>query len=326
MLTKQELYQAAMRTVCARRQTAKADAREAHTAIQAAVPGLAEAENTFRLCGIQATMAAAAGGDTAAALAKLQAARQACDTLLQKSGRPADCLAPKFTCPRCQDTGTVGGHTCTCVQALMRQLRREEIEKASSLSISRFDTMELRYYPEQHDPATGWNIRHHMAGVLDDLRAYAEAFDRDSANLLLIGNAGLGKTHAALAIAGVVLEKGYDVIYMSSPELFSQLEAAHFDNTRAGDERALLTAVSEADLLILDDLGTEMVSTYMLSVFYTLLNDRMAARRPTIFTSNITDGPLFERRYTEKIASRLAGSCERCIFVGTDIRQSKAAE
>jgi DNA replication protein DnaC len=326
MLTKQELYQTAMRTVCARRQVAKANAQDARRLAEAAVPGLAEAENAFRQCGIHATLAAASGGDSAQALAELSAAKQRCNALLRQSGRPADCLAPKYTCPICEDTGMKDGRPCTCVQALMRKLRRAEIEKASSLSISRFDTMELRYYPEARDAVTGCNIRSHMQTTLGELREYALDFDRNSVNLLLIGNAGLGKTHAALSIAGIVLDKGYDVIYMSSPEFFSQLETAHFDNTRSGDEEALMTAASEADLLILDDLGTEMVSSYMLSTFYTLLNNRMSARRPTIFTSNIMDGTLLEKRYTEKIASRLAGGCEQFVFLGSDIRQQKAQE
>ena len=326
MQSKRELYQAAMRTVCARRQAARARAEDARRTTYAAVPGLAEAEEEFRQRGIRAAMAAARGQDTAEALAALQAAKAACDRLLQASGRSPDYLEPKFTCRICEDTGTFEGRMCTCVKAQMQALRRKEIEAASSLKICSFDTMELRYYPAQRDPVTGCNVRHHMEGLLQDLRDYADEFDRDSANLLLIGNAGLGKTHAALAIAGKALEKGYDVIYMSSPEFFSQLENYHFTSGAGADEEALLSAATEADLLILDDLGTEMVSTFTISTFYTLLNSRMAARRPTIFTSNITDGTIFEKLYTEKISSRLAGSCEPFVFLGDDIRQLKAAE
>ena len=326
MQSKQELYQAAMRTVCARRQTARARAEDARRTAYAAVPGLAEAEEEFRQRGIRAAMAAARGQDKAEALAALQAAKEACDALLRASGRAPDFLAPKFTCPVCQDTGTHEGRMCACVRVQMQKLRRAEIEAASSLKISRFDAMQLRYYPDAKDPVSGRSIRRHMTELLRELQEYADTFDRDSANLLLIGNAGLGKTHAALAIAGEVLEKGYDVIYLSSPEFFSQLEGYHFTSGAGADEEALLGAATEADLLILDDLGTEMVSSFTISTLYTLLNSRMAARRPTIFTSNITDGTIFEKRYTEKISSRLAGSCEPFVFLGDDIRQLKAAE
>ena len=85
----------------------------------------------------------------------------------------------------------------------------------------------------------------------------------------------------------------------------------------------MMEAVLGADLLILDDLGTEYATSYMLSCFYTLVNTRLIAGQPTIYTSNIVDGTLFEKRYTEKIASRLGGSCEPILFVGEDIRHLK---
>ena len=116
----------------------------------------------------------------------------------------------------------------------MQQLRRSEIEALSSLSISSFDTMELRYYPARMDASLGEPVRSYMSTLLDDLRGYADEFDTTSESLMLLGNAGLGKTHAALAIAGEVLEKGFDVIYVSSPDFFSKLEALHFGSDPAG--------------------------------------------------------------------------------------------
>ena len=142
---------------------------------------------------------------------------------------------------------------------------------------------------------------------------------------MLLGNAGLGKTHAALAIAGEVLEKGFDVIYVSSPDFFSRLEALHFGKDPAGEEETLLRTAAGADLLILDDLGSEFNSSFLISTLYSLLNNRLGAKLPTIVTTNITDSTLLERLYTEKISSRLA-SFLPCLFVGKDIRAQKAAE
>lgn len=326
MQTRNELYQAAVRIVQTRRQTARVKAEDEQKRVLAAVPQLAQAMERFRLAGIHAAMVGARGADTGAAREELRQRKAECDEILRQSGRSPDCLEPKYTCQLCQDTGILNGKTCTCVQHLMRRLRREEIEQSSSLSISKFAALRLDYYPDVKDPITGRNIRQHMKELLEDLREYAVSFDLDSMNLLLIGNAGLGKTHAALAVAGVVLDRGFDVIYFSSAEFFSRLESAHFTSGGNGEEAALMSAACDADLLILDDLGTEMLSAYTLSAFYTLLNTRMSARRPTIFTSNITDGTVFEKRYTEKIASRLAGSCEQFVFLGEDIRQIKAQE
>ena len=325
MRTKRELYQEAMRAVALRRQTARANAEDARAAAEAAVPALRHAEEEVRVRGVRCALAGASGKDRTAAAAALAKAKQDLTALLASSGRPADALEPHFTCKKCQDTGTFEGHTCICVHKLMQKLRREEIESLSSLSISSFDTMELRYYPNTMDDKLGEPVRSYMGSLLAELRAYAEEFDRSSESLMLFGNAGLGKTHAALAIAGIVLERDFDVIYVSSPDFFSKLEALHFGADPGGEEETLLQTAAGADLLILDDLGTEFNSSFFLSTLYSLLNNRLGAHLPTIVTTNITDGALLEKLYTEKISSRLSAFVP-CLFAGQDIRSQKAQE
>ena len=325
MRTKRELYQAAMRTVALRRQTARANAEDARAEAEAAIPALRHAEEEVRVRGIRCALAGASGKDRTEAAAALDKAKQDLTALLAASGRPADALEPHFTCKKCQDTGMFEGRTCVCVHKVMQKLRREEIESLSSLSISSFDTMELRYYPNTMDAKLGEPVRTYMGGLLQELRTYAEEFDHDSESLMLFGNAGLGKTHAALAIAGIVLEKDLDVIYVSSPDFFSKLEALHFGSDPGGEEETLLQTAAGADLLILDDLGTEFNSSFFLSTLYSLLNNRLGAHLPTIVTTNITDGALLEKLYTEKISSRLS-SFVPCLFVGEDIRGLKASE
>ena len=325
MRTKRELYQEAMRAVALRRQTARANAEDARAAAEAAVPALRHAEEEVRVRGVRCALAGASGKDRTAAAAALAKAKQELTALLASSGRPADALEPHFTCKKCQDTGTFEGHTCICVHKLMQKLRREEIESLSSLSISSFDTMELRYYPNTMDDKLGEPVRSYMGSLLAELRAYAEEFDRSSESLMLFGNAGLGKTHAALAIAGIVLEKDFDVIYVSSSDFFSKLEALHFGADPGGEEETLLQTAAGADLLILDDLGTEFNSSFFLSTLYSLLNNRLGAHLPTIVTTNITDGALLEKLYTEKISSRLSAFVP-CLFAGQDIRSQKAQE
>ena len=286
---------------------------------------LRHAEEEVRVRGIRCALAGAAGKDRTEAAAALADAKQKLTALLAQSGRPADALEPRFVCPKCQDTGSVNGRTCECVHKVMQQLRRKEIEALSSLSIASFDTMELRYYPNRSDEKVGGAIRPYMADMLADLRSYAEEFDHHSESLMLFGNAGLGKTHAALAIAGIVLEKGYDVIYVSSPDFFSKLEGLHFGADPAGEEETLMQTAAGADLLILDDLGSEFNSAFLISSLYSLLNNRLGAKLPTIVTTNITDGALLEKLYTEKISSRLSAFVP-CLFAGDDIRTQKAAE
>lgn len=325
MRTRNELYQAALRTVSARRQRAKAAAQDARAQAEAAVPELRAAEDALRACGVRCALAGARGAGRAEAAAALAEARQKRDALLAASGRSPRALEPKFTCPLCQDTGVAQGKTCQCVRREMQRLRREEIEAMSSLSVTRFDTMKLDYYPNTRDPQTGRSVRQYMAELLADLQDYAAAFDLDSENLMFTGNAGLGKTHAALAVAGAALDKGYDVIYISSPDFFSRVETLHFGSDPAGEKDALLETVTGADLLILDDLGTEFNSSFVISTLYSLLNDRLGRRRPTILTTNITDGALLEKLYTEKVASRISAFVPYR-FLGDDIRLKKAME
>ena len=248
MRTKNELYQQALRTVAMRRQTARALAQDAQAEAEAAIPGLRHAEEEVRVRGIRCAIAGASGKDRTETAAALAAAKQKLTALLAASGRPADALEPKFTCKRCEDTGAVDGRTCDCVRRVMQQLRRKEIEELSSLSISSFDTMQLDYYPNTVDKALGESVRSYMAEVLADLRDYAADFSpatRES--LLLVGNAGLGKTHAALAIAGEVLRQNYDVIYVSCPDFFGKLEALHFGTDPGGEEETFGTGKVCAD-------------------------------------------------------------------------------
>ena len=138
--------------------------------------------------------------------------------------------------------------------------------------------------------------------------------------LFIYGPSGLGKTHLALAIADAVLEGGHDVLYTSSAALAARLGREHFDYN-SGDE--WLTACQEADLLIMDDLGTEYITPLTISVLYELINTRMLTERPTIYTTNITDQSVFAARYTEKVASRMLGGCKMFMFMGDDQRMKQ---
>jgi DNA replication protein DnaC len=154
--------------------------------------------------------------------------------------------------------------------------------------------------------------RERMAGILEDCRHWAAEFGPRSPSLYMYGYAGLGKTHLALSIAQRVLERGFDVIYVSAQRAFATIAAGE-------DDGELYETMLEADLLVLDDLGTEYLNAYLRSRLYDLVNTRMR-RRPTIYTSNICSQELLEQRYDEKTASRLLGECHLMRFWGEDIR------
>mgnify|MGYP002796670042 CR=1 FL=1 len=317
MRTKDELFRAAQREAAARRQRAVTEAESARRAAYAAHPALARADDAQMRAGLALAKAAALGGDTEAARAALARAEEDLAAALQDAGYGKDAFAPRYSCPRCRDTGMYHGNPCTCVAQIARRLRRDEINAASPLGLCQFDTFDVGRYSDALEPELGISPSAYMEKLLNFCRQYAQKFSSKSTNLLFMGHTGLGKTHLALAIADAVLEGGHDVLYTSAAALAARLGREHFDFD-SGDE--WLNACQEADLLILDDLGTEYITPLTISVLYELINTRMLTERPTVYTTNITDQGVFVARYTEKVASRMLGGCKMFKFFGADQR------
>ena len=195
------------------------------------------------------------------------------------------------------------------------------VEPASSPLLSggkeNFSQFRLDYYPDRVDPKLGVSPRAIMERNLRTCRTYANTFSSGSGNLLFNGGTGLGKTFLSACIARSVADKGFSVLYETATHLFNKLEQAKFspsDETR--HEAAKLGA---CDLLIVDDLGTEMPGQFVTAALYSLLNDRLLAGKPMIISTNLNVDEI-QRRYSPQIASRLQGSFHQLIFLGEDIR------
>ena len=222
-------------------------------------------------------------------------------------------------CDHCGGSGYVGSVMCECLRELCRQEQKKEL---TFLNVGResFDQFRLDYYPDREDPKYGINIRTIMDKTYQTCRRYALSFSEKSANLLFSGDTGLGKTFLSACIARTVADSGYSVMYESAGHLFANLERAKFssdETARKEGERYLA-----CDLLIVDDLGTEMPGQFTTAALYSLMNDRLLAGKPTIISTNLTIEE-FEKRYNRQIASRLRGSFQRVPFVGEDIRVMK---
>jgi DNA replication protein DnaC len=222
-------------------------------------------------------------------------------------------------CDRCGGSGYVGSAMCECLRELCRQEQKKEL---TFLNVGResFDQFRLDYYPDREDPKFGVNIRTIMEKTYQTCRRYAQNFSERSNNLLFSGDTGLGKTFLSACIARTVADNGYSVMYESAGHLFANLERAKF----SGDEQARKESdrYFVCDLLIVDDLGTEMPGQFTTTALYGLINDRLLAGKPTIISTNLTIEE-FEKRYNRQIASRLRGSYVRVPFLGEDIRMQK---
>ena len=317
MRTKDELFRAAQREVAGYRQQAVMQAESARRAAYTAHPALAEADNAHMRAGLGLAKAAALGGSMEAARAALLRADEALAAAARDAGYDAEAFTPRYHCPLCGDTGMQGGNPCSCVAEVARRLRREEINAASPLGLCQFASFEVERYSDAVEAELGISPQEYMGKLLNYCRNYAARFSQNSPNLLFMGHTGLGKTHLALAIADAVLEGGHDVLYTSAAALAAQLGREHFDYSN-NDE--WLAACQEADLLILDDLGTEYITPLTISVLYELINTLKQTPPPTIYTTNITDQSVFVARYTEKVASRMLGGCKMFKFFGSDQR------
>ena len=243
--------------------------------------------------------------------------------LLVQNGYPKDYLDPIYSCPRCRDTGWTDGRICECVQKLYRAEQTRELAPLLKQGDETFENFRLDYYSPVA-PASGVSPRAQMERVLRLCRAYAESFGAQSPNLLFTGEPGLGKTFLSAAIARVVAAKGCGVAYDTASGLLASFEREKFsrDTDEVSDAASRVRQLMSCDLLILDDLGTEMPTAFTQSALYALLDGRLRAGKKTIVSTNL-DRSGIETRYGAALASRLAGEYEWLEFLGRDIRAQR---
>lgn len=219
-------------------------------------------------------------------------------------------------CSICGGTGYIGSSMCQCLEELCRQEQKKQI---SVLHVGKesFEDFRLEYYSQQVNQEWGVSARAIMEKTFRICQNFAANFSVDSPNLLFSGSTGLGKTFLSACIAKVVAGSGYSVVYETAAHLFSNMERAKFEADE--DAKQEVRKYTAADLLIVDDLGTEMGGQFTTSALYTLVNDRLLSGSSTIISTNLTTEEL-ERRYSPQIASRLRGEYLRVPFVGEDIR------
>lgn len=270
------------------------------------------------------TMAAcfASGGDPQAAIASIRdknlALQHEREWILEAADLGADYLDPPTVCPDCGGTGYIGAQMCRCLLDLCRVEQKKELSSllGGQESFERFD---LGYYSDQIDPAWGISPRENMTEVLRLARRYAREFTPgQSGSLLFSGGTGLGKTFLSACIARAVADSGASVVYETAVRIFADFEAEKFGNDASRPTEKYL----QCDLLIIDDLGTEMTTQFTQSALYTLLNTRLMNHGASIVSTNLSMQDV-KSRYTPQIVSRLMGTFEDVYFFGSDIRLIK---
>ena len=234
--------------------------------------------------------------------------------ILVANGYPADYTDVHYDCEKCGDTGFIDTKMCECMKKALVKAGFESSGLGTLIGKQTFDNFELRFYPESAQSRT--------KSYVEELRNFAENFEADTyENFIMIGTPGLGKTHLSTAVAEKVIERGFSVVYVSAVSMIRD-----FANSikRYGDDDPVdVSAYYDCDLLIIDDLGTEMPNRLTQSYFYEVVNERMNSRKCTIINTNLTPVELKET-YSERISSRILSEYTPLGFNGVDIRKQKS--
>ena len=286
--------------------------------VHAAVPEIARIDVKLSHTGLDIMDVIRKGGNTETAIAELERRNNALmderRKLLVANGYPSDYTDVHYDCDKCADTGFVDTVMCSCMKKALVKAGFESSGLGALIGTQRFDNFKYGYYGE--------DVQARMKSSVTMLRDFAENFGTDTyENFLMIGTTGLGKTHLSTAVAEKIIERGFSVRYVSAVSMMRD-----FSNSirrSADDDTFDMSVYYDCDLLIIDDLGTEVANRLTQSYFYEIINERINKRKCTIINTNLKAGDLSEM-YTERVASRILGEYTALYFSGVDIRKQKS--
>ena len=317
-------YNAIMREYERLQAESRSELRARKEKIYAAVPELRALELKAGSSAMERFRAAVKTGNRAAVegfsgeLRDLEAERR---RLLAEAGYPADALEPRFRCPDCRDTGMADGQRCHCFKARAAELLYSQSGLRRILEHENFDRFSLELYDDQRViTKVGMTERAYMEKQLERCRRYAAGFREKRGNLLFRGNTGVGKSFLSHCIAKELIDQGFAVLYLSAAELFECMASVSMDREEDLSQKDLYDLIFSADLLIIDDLGTEMMNSLTISQFFNLLNARDVPEKGTVISTNLSL-TMMRDTYTERITSRILSGYSIIELYGDDLRR-----
>lgn len=285
--------------------------------IRQKIPAYADAESELRSLRMKHVQASLERDEDA--LAELSAKEDLVidrkKRLLAENGFPADYTLPIYNCEKCQDTGfLVDTRTkCSCFIEAQTRLLFEQSGIYDLITTQNFDTLSFEFFNETEAAS--------YSNAINVSKNFTKNFNSDYQNLVFYGNVGTGKTFLSCCIAKELMENGFSVTYYSADKLFKNLVDLRFGDTK--DEYfSFIDDISQCDLLIIDDLGTEAITERVKADLFSCLNNRDLLSKATLISTNLTLDEL-NRRYSERIFSRVSSHFTFCKFEGRDIRMLK---
>lgn len=318
-------YDAIMREYGTRQTIARRRLNERTVEVYRAVPEYKNLLDRISILSVDAAKIALSGDSKALSNLRMDISsiEKQLSLLLTENGFPIDYLEMQYSCPQCKDSGYINNVKCRCfVQAsidlLYKQSNLEEILKSEN-----FDTFSLKYYSNDiTDSATGLTPYVNAQKVYDICKEYVNRFPCGE-NILFYGDTGVGKTFLSNCIAKALLDKANSVLYMSAIDFFNCMSSRNDNEISTGiDTPSIEDQIFTCDLLIIDDLGTELVNSYTNSRLFHCLNTRLQNNSSTIISTNLTLQELMAT-YSERIFSRISSSFTLLKLYGDDIRLLK---
>ena len=243
------------------------------------------------------------------------------EALLLASGYPADYLEPDYECPDCQDTGYVDGRKCRCFQKAEIDLLYTQSNLTDILKSENFSTFRMDYYSSDYIDAVSHKSSLDMAKeAFTVCRSFSDHFGSEFQNLLIYGSTGVGKTFLTHCIARELMDRIHSVIYVTSSQLFDLLGNREFGTNQQDRQAGAL--LDDCELLIIDDLGTELTNSFTVSQLFICLNDRILQKKSTIISTNLSLNEI-KSTYSERTFSRISSNYRLLRLVGDDIRIKK---
>lgn len=243
--------------------------------------------------------------------------------LLLSNGYPTDYLDDIYHCRDCKDTGYINGEKCHCFRQAEINLLYQQSNLQTLLESENFSTFQMDYYSQNLlDEATGSSSFLLAQSAFDACLQFAKNFDDQFENILLYGSVGVGKTFLTHCVAKDLLESGHSVIYFTAHQLFDTLAEQKFDTRNEDAIPEAYHHILDCDLLIIDDLGTELANSFSTSQLFLCMNERFLRKKSTMISTNLSLGKISET-YSERTFSRLSGNYKLIKLIGEDIRMKK---